>query len=88
VTLTVDGLQTALINENNGMNKESLFYSLMAEISLLATNKESPLVIACCTATLARPFNEMVAMSHQRRVFLPIRPLHPPEKAGIPYTTP
>ncbi|GBB90128.1 hypothetical protein RclHR1_00170032 [Rhizophagus clarus] len=64
VILIVDGLQTALINQNDGMKKESLFYSLMTEISILVTNKDSPFVIACCTATLARPFHEMVALSH------------------------
>ncbi|CAB4404479.1 unnamed protein product [Rhizophagus irregularis] len=58
VILIVDGLQTALINPDDDMKKESLFYSLMTEISLLATNILSPLVIACCTATLARPFHE------------------------------
>jgi hypothetical protein len=79
VILTVDGLQTA---QNDGMNKDSLFYSFMTEISLLATNKESPLVIACCTATLARPFHDVVATSHQMRVFLPIRSLDPPKRGG------
>ncbi|RGB35999.1 hypothetical protein C1646_741943 [Rhizophagus diaphanus] len=78
VILIVDGLQTALINQNDGMNKESLFYSLMTEISLLATNRDSPFVIACCTATLARPFHQVVANSHQQRGNLIFKemPLH------------
>ncbi|PKY62832.1 hypothetical protein RhiirA4_490072, partial [Rhizophagus irregularis] len=80
VILIVDGLQTALINPDDDMKKESLFYSLMTEISLLATNILSPLVIACCTATLARPFHETVQVSHQKRVFLQIRSLDSPKK--------
>ncbi|CAB4435665.1 unnamed protein product [Rhizophagus irregularis] len=84
VILIVDGLQTALINSDDGMKKESLFYSLMTEISLLATNIESPLVIACCTATLARPFHEVVQASHQKRVFLQIRSLDSPKKKNEP----
>ncbi|CAI2182777.1 11195_t:CDS:2, partial [Funneliformis geosporum] len=84
VILTVDGLQTALINENDGTDKRSLFYSFLTEISLIATNNKHPFVIACCTATLARPFHQMVADSHQKRVFLPIRSLNPPQKKGKP----
>ncbi|RGB30700.1 hypothetical protein C1646_671492 [Rhizophagus diaphanus] len=84
VILIVDGLQTALINPDDGMKKESLFYSLMTEISLLATNILSPLVIACCTATLARPFHEVVQVSHQKRVFLQIRSLDSPKKNNEP----
>ncbi|GBC51865.2 crinkler (CRN) family protein, putative [Rhizophagus irregularis DAOM 181602=DAOM 197198] len=72
VILIVDGLQTALINPDDDMKKDSLFYSLMTEISLLVINKQSPLIIACCTATLARPFHEIVQVSHQKRVFLQI----------------
>ncbi|GES91215.1 crinkler (CRN) family protein, putative [Rhizophagus clarus] len=84
VILIIDGLQVALENINYGMNKSSLFYSFMTDIALLATNNESPLVIACCTATLARPFNEMIATSHQKRIFLPICSLRPPERDGKP----
>ncbi|CAG8663658.1 10780_t:CDS:2 [Funneliformis caledonium] len=84
VILIVDGLQTTLINENDGMDKRSLFYSFLTEISLIATNNKYPFVIACCTATLARPFHQMVADSHQKRVFLPIRSLNPPQKKGKP----
>ncbi|CAB5203228.1 unnamed protein product [Rhizophagus irregularis] len=58
VILIVDGLQTALINPDDGIKKDSLFYSLMMEIFLLVINKQSPLIIACCTATLARPFHK------------------------------
>lgn len=82
VILAVDGLQTALINENDGTDKRSLFYSFLTEISLIATNNKYPFVIACCTATLARPFHQMVADSHQKRVFLPIRSLNPPKREG------
>ncbi|CAB5363761.1 unnamed protein product [Rhizophagus irregularis] len=82
VVLIVDGLQTSLIDENDGMNKRSLFYSFLTEISLIATNNGYPFVIACCTATLARPFHQMVADSHQKRVFLPIRSLDPPKRDG------
>ncbi|CAB4440588.1 unnamed protein product [Rhizophagus irregularis] len=84
VILIVDGLQTALIDPDDGMKKDSLFYSLMTEISVLAINKQSPLVIACCTATLARPFHEVVQVSHQKRVFLQIRSLDSPKKKNEP----
>ncbi|PKC54715.1 hypothetical protein RhiirA1_505747 [Rhizophagus irregularis] len=84
VILIVDGLQTALINPDDGMKKDSLFYSLMTEISLLVINKQSPLIIACCTATLARPFHEIVQVSHQKRVFLQIRSLDSPKKKNEP----
>jgi hypothetical protein len=81
VILIVDGLQNALIDQNDGINsKKSLFYSLMTEISILTTCNESPLVIACCTSTLACPFNGM----DQMRIFLPILPLHSPKKEGMP----
>jgi hypothetical protein len=82
VILTVDGLQTALINENDGTDKRSLIYSFLTEISLIVTNNKYPFVIACCTATLARPFHQMVADSHQKRVFLLIRSLDPPKREG------
>ncbi|RGB30967.1 hypothetical protein C1646_276735 [Rhizophagus diaphanus] len=82
VILIVDGLQTALINQNDDMKKNSLFDSLMTEITILAINRDSPFVIACCTATLARPFHQVLAGSHQRRVFLPIRSLDPPKRGG------
>ncbi|CAB5396433.1 unnamed protein product [Rhizophagus irregularis] len=84
VILIVDGLQTALINPDDGMKKDSLFYSLMTEIFLLVINKQSPLIIACCTATLARPFHEIVQVSHQKRVFLQIRSLDSPKKKNEP----
>ncbi|GES91209.1 crinkler (CRN) family protein, putative [Rhizophagus clarus] len=84
VILIIDGLQVALENINDGMDKSSLFYSFMNEIALLVTSNDSPFVIACCTATLARPFNEIIAVSHQRRTFLPIRPLCPPQRDGNP----
>ncbi|PKB99105.1 hypothetical protein RhiirA5_505883 [Rhizophagus irregularis] len=69
---------------DDGMKKDSLFYSLMTEISLLVINKQSPLIIACCTATLARPFHEIVQVSHQKRVFLQIRSLDSPKKKNEP----
>ncbi|EXX77845.1 hypothetical protein RirG_020140 [Rhizophagus irregularis DAOM 197198w] len=84
VILVVDGLQTALINPDDGMKKDSLFYSLMTEISVLVINKQSPLIIACCTATLARPFHEVVQVSHQKRVFLQIRSLDSPKEKNEP----
>ncbi|CAB4425382.1 unnamed protein product [Rhizophagus irregularis] len=84
VILIVDGLQTALIDPDDGMKKDSLFYSLMTEISVLAINKQSPLIIACCTATLARPFHEVVQVSHQKRVFLQIRSLDSPKEKNEP----
>lgn len=84
VILIVDGLQNALLNSDDGMNKDSLFYSLMTEISLIVTNIESPLVIACCTATFARPFHEVVLASHQKRVFLQIRSLDSPKEKNEP----
>ena len=64
------------------MNKKSLFYSFITEISIHITNRDSLFVIACCTATLTHPFNEMVTVSHQQRTFLPVHSLDPPKRKG------
>ncbi|CAG8735177.1 1629_t:CDS:2, partial [Funneliformis caledonium] len=79
-----DDMQTLsiidILMSYDGMNKKSLFYSFMTEISIHATNRDLPFIIACCIAILARPFNKMVTVSHQQRTFLPICSLDPPKR--------
>jgi hypothetical protein len=82
VIIVIDGMQAAIRNENDGRDKSSLFYSCMTVLNNFATS--GPFVIACCTATLSRPFHVFVSSSHQKRVFLPISPLSPPQRQGKP----
>ncbi|GBC05021.1 hypothetical protein RclHR1_00060034 [Rhizophagus clarus] len=79
VILIVDGMQNALINDDDGNIQNSLFNSLMTEISILVTNNESPLVIACCTSSLSGIFIKAFN-SPQYLISLPIRTsLDPPK---------
>ncbi|CAB4467713.1 hypothetical protein RhiirA1_416356 [Rhizophagus irregularis] len=80
VILIVDGMQIALINENDDKDKKSVYYSFLTEISAAATNNDNPLNHCMLHRTFARPFNEMVSEYNQLRVFLPIRPLDPPKR--------
>ncbi|GBC23164.2 hypothetical protein GLOIN_2v1479954 [Rhizophagus irregularis DAOM 181602=DAOM 197198] len=43
VILIVDGMQIALINENDDKDKKSVYYSFLTEISAAATNNDNPL---------------------------------------------
>ncbi|CAB4410932.1 unnamed protein product [Rhizophagus irregularis] len=59
VILIVDGMQIALINENDDKDKKSVYYSFLTEISAAATNNDNPLNHCMLHRTFARPFNEM-----------------------------
>ncbi|CAJ0889720.1 12705_t:CDS:2 [Entrophospora sp. SA101] len=78
IIIVIDGMQAAIHQEDNGVNKSSLFYSCMTVLNNFAAS--GPFVIGCSTATLSRPFHVFVSASHQKRVFLPIPSLSPPKR--------
>nr|CAG8450256.1 4513_t:CDS:2 [Entrophospora candida] len=72
----------AMITPNDGKDRSSLFYSCMTQLSLLAYM--GPFVINCCMATFSHPFHKVVGYSHQKRIYLPIHSLNPPQRQGKP----
>ncbi|CAI2197576.1 14524_t:CDS:2, partial [Funneliformis geosporum] len=49
--LTIDGLQTAIIDDGDGLNKDSLFYSFLTEVANLSRTRSTYFFIGTCTAT-------------------------------------
>ena len=56
----------------DGKNKGSRFHSALASVSDTAMDPRGVFIIPCCTATVTAPVEEFFAISHRRRVFLPV----------------
>ncbi|GBC05314.1 hypothetical protein RclHR1_06170018 [Rhizophagus clarus] len=78
--LTIDGLQTAITNGDDGLNKNSLFYSFLTEVANLSRTRSTYFFIGTCTATVTNPFGQYIATSSQKRIMLPITSLKPPKR--------
>eukprot|EP01097_Dermamoeba_algensis_P006256 TRINITY_DN3918_c0_g2_i3.p1 TRINITY_DN3918_c0_g2~~TRINITY_DN3918_c0_g2_i3.p1 ORF type:complete len:660 (-),score=124.04 TRINITY_DN3918_c0_g2_i3:436-2334(-) len=69
VFLMIDGLQKLMINDTDGLDKLSRFYSCIQYCASLAINCPA-FIIICCAATVTTPFETALANSPQTRVFL------------------
>ncbi|KAF9095501.1 hypothetical protein BGX27_001265 [Mortierella sp. AM989] len=76
IILVVDGLQSFLMDPNDGQNKDSVFYKALTNIGDLAL--EDVFLMACCTATVTSPVDKALASTHRKRVVLPVAKLQPP----------
>ncbi|KAK3821633.1 MAG: hypothetical protein J3Q66DRAFT_154461 [Benniella sp.] len=76
VILVVDGLQAYMDNLNDGQRKESAFYRALTNIGDLALR--DAFLLACCTATVTSPVDQVLAFTHRKRVTLPVASLKPP----------
>ena len=71
--LVVDGLEPCFMElGEDGKNKGSRFHSALASVSDTAMDPRGVFIIPCCTATVTAPVAEFFAISHRRRVFLPV----------------
>src|SRR5437588_1048088 len=70
---------------NDGMNKNIFFYNCISSLGILSL--AGPFIVVCCTATVSLPIHRFLADSHQRRIFLPITPLQPPQRNKLPVFT-
>lgn len=86
--LIIDGVQSAFIGPNDGMDKQIAFYGLLSQISglslmsrrgsLAKEEREAPFIMTCVTATHFGPIQQFLADSHRNRVYLPLNRLDPP----------
>ncbi|KAF9996051.1 hypothetical protein BGZ65_008337, partial [Modicella reniformis] len=76
VVLVVDGLQSYMENPNDGQKKDSAFYRVLTNIVDLAIREV--FMIACCTATVTSPVDQVLVSAHRKRVTLPVASLQPP----------
>jgi hypothetical protein len=88
--LVVDGIHNAITEPDDGRNKNSTFYGLLAQIGGLSlmlrdpsetkegTLREAPFIMTCVTATCFGPIQRFLADSHRKRVYLPLNRLQPP----------
>ena len=76
VILIVDGLQALMASEDDGHNRNSVFYRTLTAIGDLA--QCGPFLLPCCTATVSRPVSSCLNGSNRRRVYLPVASLKPP----------
>jgi hypothetical protein len=88
--LVIDGIHNAMMWDNEGMDKESVFYSFLNQIgdlSLMSRDppetgegkmRKSPFIMTCVTATYFRPAYEFLAQTHHKRVYLPLNQLDMP----------
>ncbi|KAF9319144.1 hypothetical protein BG006_003044, partial [Podila minutissima] len=83
VILVVDGLQSFMTDPKNGHDKDSAFYRALTCIGDLVLG--AVFLMACCTATVTSPVEEMLAFTHQNWVVLPVASLKSPhiEKDGL-----
>ncbi|KAF9426422.1 hypothetical protein BGZ76_002768, partial [Entomortierella beljakovae] len=86
VVLVVDGLQSFMTHTNDGLNKESRFYSALTNIGDLAFGNS--FITVCCTATVSTPVDQFLVSSHRKRVVLPVASLEPPSTQINGITTP
>ena len=77
VILVVDGMQELMVHENDGLDKNSAFYRTLSSIGDLGLEKI--FLMPCCTCTITSSIESVVALSHRKRVYLPVASLKPPE---------
>jgi hypothetical protein len=77
VILVVDGMQQLMVHENDGLNKDSDFYRTPSSIGDLGLN--GIFLMPCCTCTITSSIENVVVLSHRKRVYLPVASLKPPE---------
>jgi hypothetical protein len=88
--LVVDGIQRAMKSSDDGKNKYSPFYQSLALIHGLSLStrhldetsngdrRSAPFIITCITGTFLNTYDEFLADSHRKRIFLPIARLEAP----------
>lgn len=69
-------LQSNMENPNDDQKKDSAFYQALTNIGDLAFR--DVFLIACCTATVTSPVDQVLASTHGKRVTLPVASLEPP----------
>ncbi|KAL1916177.1 uncharacterized protein VTP21DRAFT_6181 [Calcarisporiella thermophila] len=76
IILVVDGLQSLLVKDSDGLDENSVFYKTLANIADLAIG--GMFLIPCCTSTVFGPVDSYLRSTHRHRVYLPVASLSPP----------
>ncbi|KAF0434870.1 putative crinkler family protein [Gigaspora margarita] len=77
VILVVDGLQNFITTLDDGLNQDSAFCEILAEIGGLAMSNNI-FLIPCCTATISRTLRSPLKSTGRLRINLPVISLQPP----------